>query len=162
MRVLGIDPGLICTGYGIIELKGQNKTLVLLEAGVIKTTSKEKFTTRIHKIYSGFKEILDVYNPQVIALEELYSHYKHPRTAILMAHARGTVYLAAAEKNIDVVSYPAKRVKKAVAGTGAATKMQMQHVIKEILGLKQVPSPHDVADALALAVTHINAAKRRL
>ncbi|MFH2138794.1 MAG: crossover junction endodeoxyribonuclease RuvC [Candidatus Omnitrophota bacterium] len=158
MRVLGIDPGLRCTGYGIIETddKRQHNHLRLLEAGVIKTSANEKLTARINKIYRGLKEIVQEYNPDVIALEELYSHYKHPKTAILMAHARGVVYIVAAGQKIEVVGYPAKRVKKAITGTGSAQKIQMQNVVKETLGLKQLPSPHDVADALALAITHIN------
>ena len=171
MRVLGIDPGLRCTGYGIIEIKKRNiylaagkinRELNLLEAGVIKTSTKEKLTNRLHKIYCGLQQVGHVYRPDCIALEQLYSHYGHPRTAILMAHARGIIYLVAAGLQIDVVGYSAKRVKKAVVGTGGAKKSQVQKVIKEILGLKQEPAPNDVADALALAITHINIIKRGL
>jgi len=160
MRVLGIDPGLQCTGYGLIEVKSGR--MVLLEAGVIRSSHKEPLSLRLEKIYKGLCQIIEIYRPQVIALEELYSHYQHPRTAILMAHARGAICLLAAQSRIAVAGYAAKRVKKAVTGAGGAKKLQVQRVIKEMLGLKKDPAPYDVADALALAITHINATKRQL
>ncbi|MCK5347639.1 MAG: crossover junction endodeoxyribonuclease RuvC [Candidatus Heimdallarchaeota archaeon] len=154
MRVLGIDPGLCCCGYGILDvLSGK---LRLIEAGVIKTSAEEKLTVRVHKIYRALKQIVEQHQPDVIALEELFSHYNHPKTAILMAHARGMVFLVAAEHKLDVFGYAPKRVKQAVVGTGSAQKAQVQHVIKEMLNLKKIPTPHDVADALAIAIAHIN------
>ncbi|MBI4846435.1 MAG: crossover junction endodeoxyribonuclease RuvC [Candidatus Omnitrophica bacterium] len=164
MRVLGVDPGLLCTGYGIIEQKSDssvnafktyNGSLLLLEAGVIRTSSRDQLTFRLNKIYTALLDIINTYQPQVLVMEELYSHYKNPRTAIIMAHARGVIYLAAAQARINVVGYAAKRVKKAITGTGTAKKMQIQRVIKEFLRLDKVPKPNDVADALAIALTYI-------
>ena len=154
MRVLGIDPGLRCCGYGLIDVVAGK--LRLIEAGVIKTSSEEKLTVRVHKIYRALKQLVRQHQPDVIALEELFSHYNHPKTAILMAHGRGMVFLVAAEQGIDVFGYAAKRVKKAIVGTGSAQKAQVQHVIKEMLNLKKIPTPNDVADALAIAIAHIN------
>lgn len=171
MRVLGVDPGLQCVGYGVIEfnnqlpiisLRGQDKRLKLIEAGVIKTSSKDKFTNRLNKIYNGLAQVIEVCKPDVLSLEELYSHYKNPKTAILMAHARGVICLIGAQNNLNVAGYAPRKVKKAVSGAGAATKSQMQRVIKETLGLKAVPEPHDIADALALAITHINIISRKI
>ena len=97
---------------------------------------------------------MEQFAPEVVAVEQLYAHYKHPRTAILMGHARGVLFLAAAEKGLDVVSYSATRVKKTVTGSGRASKEQVQRTIQRELGLAQVPEPPDVADALAVALCH--------
>jgi crossover junction endodeoxyribonuclease RuvC len=171
MRVLGVDPGLQCVGYGILEVlkpginlpvKTKNKKLKLIEAGVIKTSFKQPLNLRLEKIYNGLLELVRDHQPDVLALEEIYSHYQNPKTAIMMAHARGVICLVAAHQRIEVVGYAARKVKKSVTGAGAARKSQMQNSIKEILGLKVVPKPHDVADALAIAVTHINVMGRKL
>ncbi|MFH1061823.1 MAG: crossover junction endodeoxyribonuclease RuvC [Candidatus Omnitrophota bacterium] len=171
MRVLGVDPGLQCVGYGVVEnnktgiyspSKGKNKNLKLLEAGIIRTSAKEKLPVRLKKIYSGLVEVVQTYHPDVLALEELFSHYKNPRTAIMMAHARGVICLVAAEHNMRVAGYAPKKVKKAITGAGAAQKSQVQKVIKEMLGLKEIPQPNDVADALAIAITHINVSSRQI
>lgn len=165
MRVLGIDPGLRCTGYGVIEAKKGNfdfpdkradNNITLLEAGVIKTSSKEKLATRLNRIYKGLLQVAELYQPQVIVIEELYSYYQNPRTAIIMAHARGVICLVGSQMNIDVIGYSAKRVKKSITGTGAAKKIQMQKVIKKMLNLKKDPTPDDIADALALAITYLH------
>ncbi len=171
MRVLGVDPGLQCTGYAVVErvkprpnagMRQSGKDLAIIEAGVIRTAAADLLPVRIRKIYRGLRQVIAAHAPDVLVVEELFSHYRNPRTAILMAHARGVICLAAAEAGMSVYGYAARRVKKAVTGTGAADKMQMQRVIKEILGLKKEPSPPDVADALALAVTHVQAAARRI
>ncbi|MFH1092713.1 MAG: crossover junction endodeoxyribonuclease RuvC [Candidatus Omnitrophota bacterium] len=171
MRVLGVDPGLQCVGYGVIEfnkqevctsVRGRDGRLKLIEAGIIRTSSKDKLTNRLNIIYNALNQVLSAHRPDVVALEELYSHYENPKTAIMMAHARGVICLAAAQQKLNVAGYAPRKVKKAVTGAGAATKSQMQRVIKEILGLKSVPEPHDVADALALAITHINISSRKI
>lgn len=171
MRVLGVDPGLGCTGYGIIEVARQkpaktrrqnNNDSVLLEAGVIKTSAKEELSNRLRRIYKGLEQVIQIYKPQVLVVEELYSHYRNPRTAIVMAHARGVICLVAANMHIGLIGYSAKKVKMAVTGSGAAKKPQVQKVIKELLRLKKEPSPDDVADALALAITYVNIVGRCL
>jgi len=173
MRVLGIDPGLGCTGYGIIENRKEaplnvkkpfsiKEEIALLEAGIIRSPAKDKLPKRLKKIYSAVSELIREYKPDVLVLEELYSFYKNPTTAIKMAHARGIITLAAAQMDVKVVGYAALKVKKAITGAGHARKNQMQKVIREMLNLKSEPSPHDVADALALALTHMHIAKRKL
>ena len=152
MRVLGIDPGLGITGYGIIE--ASNSGIKVLEAGVVRTSLKKVIQERLSTIFTEITKIIEEYRPEVCVLEELYSHYKHPRTSILMGHARGVICLACNEKKIPVVGYAAKRVKKAIVGNGSAAKEQVQRMIQNILSLKQMPSPNDVSDALALAVAH--------
>ena len=97
---------------------------------------------------------MEQYHPQAVALEQLFAHYDHPHTAILMAHARGVIFLAAAQKKLPVVSYAATRIKKTITGHGRATKEQMQHTIQTELRLPKLPEPHDVADALAAALCH--------
>lgn len=158
MRVLGVDPGLGCTGYGIIE--SVNNKLVLLEAGTIRTNAKESLPQRLNKLYRGLKQIAKVFQPQFLALEELYSHYRNPRTAIIMAHARGVICLVASCENMRLVGYSAKRVKMAVTGSGGAKKMQVQKVVRNMLQLEKDIPASDIADALALAITHLNAFRR--
>jgi len=152
MRILGIDPGFDATGYGIID---ENKgAFLLVEAGVIKTSSKEEIQLRLTKIYKGVKELIRIYKPKTLVLEELYSHYKHPVTAILMGHGRGVICLAGGEMKLPLISYPAKRIKKAVTGNGNASKEQVQRMVQRILGLSQTAIPFDVTDALAAAIAH--------
>lgn len=152
MRIIGIDPGLDVTGYGIID--DDRHKFRLLEAGIIKTSHKRPLQQRLKKIHQGISELIKRYKPKVLALEELYSHYKHPTTAILMGHSRGVACLAGGENNIPVISYPAKRIKKAVTGNGNASKDQVQRMVENILGLSETNIPLDVTDALAVAITH--------
>jgi crossover junction endodeoxyribonuclease RuvC len=152
MRILGIDPGLDTTGYGIID--DADPGISLLEAGVIKTSPREPIELRLKKIYRGVRGLIDKFKPKILILEKLYSHYRHPVTVILMGHGRGVVCLAAGERNIRVVSYPAKKIKKAVTGNGNASKEQVQRMVGSILGIKRANVPVDVTDALAAALTH--------
>ncbi len=154
-RVLGIDPGLQITGYGVIECGPRG--LVICEAGVIRTTEKRTtsdLAQRVRSLYDGILEVLDQFHPQTVAVEQLYAHYDHPRTAILMGHARGVIFLAAAQRNLPVVSYNATRIKKTITGNGRASKDQVQRTIQRELGLVKLPEPPDVADALAVALCH--------
>lgn len=109
---------------------------------------------RLKTLYDGLCEVLAEWHPHAMAVEQLYAHYEHPRTAILMAHARGVFLLAGAQYNIPVISYAATKVKKLVTGSGRATKEQMQHAVAKELGLAGPPEPHDVADALGIALCH--------
>jgi crossover junction endodeoxyribonuclease RuvC len=157
MRVLGIDPGLDITGYGIIERKGQQ--FVVIEAGVIKTFRKDSLAKRLNIIYSQISDLIKQKRPSVCVIEELYSHYKHPMTAILMGHARGVVLSCCSQKGIDIIDYPAKTVKRSVTGTGNASKLQVQRMINRFLNLSDSQRPADVTDALALCLTHIQHTK---
>jgi len=152
MRILGIDPGLIKTGYGVIE--AEDRSFRLLEAGVIRTSQKDGIQNRLLKIYANLIELAEEYHPSVLVIEKLYAHYKHPTTALLMGHARGVICLVSAEKKLRLVSYPSTRIKKAVTGRGHASKRQIGGMVKELLGLRTIPAPDDVADALAVAISH--------
>jgi crossover junction endodeoxyribonuclease RuvC len=154
-RILGLDPGLQVTGYAVIETAEAGPKVC--EAGVIrpaKSRTTADMAKRILTLYDGLCEILDQWKPTVMAIEQLYAHYDHPRTAILMAHARGAFFLAGAQRNIPVLSYASTKVKKLVTGSGRASKEQMQHAIARELSLAKPPEPHDVADALAVALCH--------
>jgi len=155
MRILGIDPGLQTTGYAVIDAASGGPRIA--EAGVIrseKDSGPADLARRVRVLYDGVVEVLEQWSPGVMVVEQLYAHYEHPRTAILMAHARGAYFLAGAQRGIDVVSYAATRIKKVVTGSGRAGKEQMQAAITRELGLAKPPEPHDVADALAVALCH--------
>ncbi len=155
MRILGIDPGLQVTGYGVLDTSGAPPRLV--EAGVIRTNERGTMAERLGEIANGLEEIIREFRPEVVAIEELYSHYSHPKTAIIMGHARGVIILKAAEKGLAVYPYASTRIKKSLIGNGRATKGQVQLMIRSALGLKQVPEPPDAADALAVALCHCRA-----
>jgi crossover junction endodeoxyribonuclease RuvC len=152
LAVLGIDPGLDTTGYGLLEVRQDKPTV--REAGVIRTTPDESLASRIEQIYVGVRELITTYYPAVVAVEQLHCVYEHPQTAILMGHARGVICLAAAQEATPIVSYRPTQVKKSLTGSGRATKDQMQRAIQREFNLKEVPAPPDVADALAVALCH--------
>jgi len=154
MRILGIDPGLGITGYGVIELSG--KDLSIIEAGVIRSSAKNKIEKRLLDVYKKIRSLIKDTKPYIAVLEELYSHYKHPRTSILMGHVRGVICLAVEEQQIQLVNYSSTRVKKAITGRGHASKQQIQRMVASLLNLKTVPESVDATDALALAVAHAN------
>ncbi len=158
MRVVGIDPGLKVTGYGVVE--GNGSVFSLIEAGFVSTGERDPMPDRIRTIYDDVSALFAETKPEVAAIEELYSHYAHPRTAILMGHARGAVLLAAANCGIPVASYSATMIKRSLTGNGHAAKIQVQRMIAVMLSLNAPPEPPDVADALAVALCHLNAAAK--
>jgi crossover junction endodeoxyribonuclease RuvC len=151
-RILGIDPGLNITGYGVVERTDAGPRVC--EAGVVRSRSTGSLTDRIHEIHLGVTDVIAGFEPTVMAIEQLYTHYKRPKTAILMGHARGVICLAAAENGMRVVHYAATRVKKLLTGSGRAPKWQMQEAVQRELRLAALPQPADVADALAIALCH--------
>jgi crossover junction endodeoxyribonuclease RuvC len=152
-RILGIDPGLNTTGYGVVEVvPGGFK---LAEAGVIQGGKVRQIEERLKQIHAGVNEVLQAFQPVAMALEELYSHYERPRTAILMGHARGVICLAGALASVPIAHYAATHVKKMLTGNGRAPKQQVQWAICREFDLKEPPDPPDVADALALALCHL-------
>jgi crossover junction endodeoxyribonuclease RuvC len=151
-RILGIDPGLNITGYGVLECGNGSPTIC--EAGVVRGKSRRSLTDRLLEIHTGVADVIAALKPGVMAIEELYMHYSRPRTAILMGHARGVICLAAAEAGIPVIHYSATQIKKILTGAGRASKSQVQRAIQRELALSQVPDPPDVADALAVALCH--------
>lgn len=152
MRIVGIDPGLETTGYGVID--ADDRAIRLHEAGIIKSSSRRPLTRRLLGIRTAVTQLLRETRPAVVVLEELYAHYDHPKTAILMGHARGVICLAAAELKIPVQGYLPTRVKKAIVGNGLAGKRQVQRMVTSLLQLRTTPEPLDVTDALALAIAH--------
>jgi crossover junction endodeoxyribonuclease RuvC len=154
-RILGIDPGLQVTGYAVVEASTRGP--VVKEAGVVRSAegrTPADMAQRVRNLYDSIVEVIDQYRPGVVVVEQLYAHYDHPRTAILMAHARGVIFLAAAQRDLPVVSYNATRIKKTITGNGRAPKDQVQRTIQRELALAQLPEPPDVADALAAALCH--------
>jgi crossover junction endodeoxyribonuclease RuvC len=155
-RVLGLDPGLETTGYGVLDLTPAGP--VVAEAGVVRSAvgrDPADMGDRLKALYDGVLEVIDQWQPSAVAVEQLYAHVEHPRTSILMAHARGVFFLAAAQRGVPVFSYAATKVKKTVTGHGRAAKEQMQHAVMRELNLTRLPEPHDVADALAIALCHV-------
>ncbi len=154
MRILGIDPGLQVCGYACLEAGGDKETLI--EAGVIRIASGSAIEQKLNRIAEDTQSLLESFKPDVVAVEELYSHYAHPRTAILMGHARGVILQRCAQAAIEVRSFSATRIKKSLTGNGRASKEQVQKTIQTILSLPQIPEPNDVADAIAAAMCCAN------
>ncbi|MEZ6091612.1 MAG: crossover junction endodeoxyribonuclease RuvC [Pirellulaceae bacterium] len=148
--ILGIDPGLNVTGYGVIRSAKNHPELV--EAGIIRTPPRASLENRLLDLQKSLHEVIEAHRPGVVALEQLYSHYQRPRTAILMGHARGVICLVAAQAGLCIESFEPTKVKKMMTGNGHAPKEQMQLAVKLQLNLKCVPEPADVADALAIAL----------
>ncbi|HEV3418241.1 MAG TPA: crossover junction endodeoxyribonuclease RuvC [Pirellulales bacterium] len=158
--ILGIDPGLAITGYGVLE--ATRGTPRLVEAGVVRSTEKtSELPARLAEIHRGVAEVIAALKPAAMALEQLYSHYDHPRTSILMGHARGVICLAAAEAGIPVIHYSATQIKRILTGNGRAPKSQVQRAIEKELRLDRPPEPPDVADALAVALCHYHLGRRQ-
>jgi crossover junction endodeoxyribonuclease RuvC len=152
--ILGIDPGLQVCGYAVIKV--ELLRTVLLEAGVFRTDSKKELGQRLNQLAGDMREVLEKHKPGVVSVEQLYSHYQHPRTAILMGHARGVLLQQAAAMDAQVYSFSATRIKKALTGNGHAGKPQMQRAIQSMLSLAKLPEPADVADAIAAALCCAN------
>jgi crossover junction endodeoxyribonuclease RuvC len=151
-RIVGVDPGLNTTGYAVLESVSGKLTLV--EAGVVRGRSKASLELRLCEIYAGIGDVIAAFRPAAMAVEQLYSHYDRPRTAILMAHARGVICLAAAQHELSLHSYAATQVKSILTGNGRAPKSQVQRAICQQFGLAAPPEPADVADAMAIALCH--------
>jgi crossover junction endodeoxyribonuclease RuvC len=152
VRVLGIDPSLNATGYGVVEYADHSMTLV--EGGVITPARLKNLETRLADLQRSLGEIISLLHPDAVVVEEVFSQTAYPRTAIVMAHARGALICAAALANKPVFHYSATAVKRALLGDGGASKQQVAAMVTQALRLKHSPSPADVTDALALAITH--------
>jgi len=154
MRILGIDPGLQVCGYACLETSGAGEKLI--EAGVFRTAGDSAIETKLNQIAKDTESLLKKFKPEIVAVEELYSHYEHPKTAILMGHARGVILQKCAEADVEVRSFGATRIKKSLTGNGRASKEQVQRTIQTVLSLPQLPEPSDVADAIAAALCCAN------
>jgi crossover junction endodeoxyribonuclease RuvC len=157
-RVLGVDPGLRTTGYGVIEFAGDRARLV--EAGVVAPKSSLSLEERLRELHDGMCAVVASTRPSVMVIEELYTTYKNPLTAILMGHARGVLCLAGAQHNVPVHTLAHSLVKRALIGSGAARKDQVNQMVTQLLGLRRRPEPNDVSDALALALAFCNRSYR--
>ncbi|MBC8590407.1 crossover junction endodeoxyribonuclease RuvC [Wansuia hejianensis] len=151
MIILGIDPGVAIVGYSIIETNGNH--FKALEYGAITTDSKLNFPERIKIIYDQLTDIIDTYNPEDLAIEELFFN-KNVKTAIKVGQARGVEILAAVNRGLNIYEYTPLQIKQATVGYGRAEKHQVQEMVKMLLNLKEIPKPDDVADALAVAICH--------
>jgi crossover junction endodeoxyribonuclease RuvC len=152
MRILGIDPGLQITGYGCVDLKPRAREPVLVEAGVFRLKPKASLAFRLKQLNEDLCGLLDELKPEVMVVEKLFSHYRHARTAIIMGHARGVVLLAGELRGIRLDELAPTEIKRAVTGHGHASKLQMQRAVMSQCGLKQMPQPPDVADAIPIAL----------
>ncbi|MBU5426417.1 crossover junction endodeoxyribonuclease RuvC [Tissierella pigra] len=151
MIILGIDPGIAIVGYSIIECNGNKFNAI--DYGAIRTDADTLFPDRIKIIYDKLIEIIDKYNPEDLAVEELFFN-KNVKTAIKVGQARGVEILAAVNKGLKIYEYTPLQIKQAVVGYGRAEKAQVQEMVKVLLNLKEKPKPDDVADALAVAICH--------
>ncbi|HYE78357.1 MAG TPA: crossover junction endodeoxyribonuclease RuvC [bacterium] len=161
IRVLGLDPSLRCTGYGVVDFRPDTDASILVEGGVIRTPSGARLEERVLIIHRAARDLLTEFVPDVVAIEDLFTRFKNPRTAILMAHGRGVLLLACAQAGVPVVPYAPRLIKNAIVAHGGAQKHQIQARVQAIFGLANPPEPADVADALAIALTHIQRALRR-
>lgn len=151
MRILGIDPGLALVGFGIIDVEGN--TYKAIDYGVIETKSDLTLPDRLEKIYFLLHELIDMYKPDDVAMEELFFN-KNIKTAITVGHARGVEILACKTKGLEVYEYTPLQIKQAITGYGRADKSQIQEMTKMLLNLEKIPKPDDAADGLAVALTH--------
>lgn len=156
MLIMGIDPGIGISGYGIIS--GKQNDCCIIEYGVIKTPPGLEMPSRLKQIYERYIELMQKYKPDAVAVEELFFN-KNAKTIISVGQARGAAILAAALSNIEVYEYTPLQVKQAVVGYGRADKLQVQQMIKMFFNLDKLPKPDDAADALAVALCHMNSYK---
>lgn len=153
MRILGIDPGLRITGYGCVE--GDVIRPKIVEAGVFRLAGASPVPSvadRLVELHADLRALIERVEPSVIAVEGLFAHYGHPETAVKMAHGRGVILLVAKHMGLEIMEFKPAEVKKAATGSGRATKTQMQESIQALFGLETMPTPSDVADALAIGV----------
>ena len=151
---MGIDPGYAILGYGIVDMK--NSQFHMIDYGTITTEAKEVMAIRLQHIYEELIKLIDLYQPDAVALEELFFN-KNVKTAIMVAQARGVATVACVNKGLTPYEYTPLQIKQALVGYGRADKKQMQFMVKYILSLQETPQPDDAADALATAICHGNA-----
>ena len=152
MIVLGIDPGTAVTGYGVV--KGDRSLPPrLIECGVIRTRPRDTLPQRLREIHDGVAELIERHKPDSLSIEDVF-YARNVRTTVVLGHARGVILLAGAHAGLEIHEYPPSEIKKAVAGTGAATKLQIQFMVMRLLRLKSAPQPSDAADGVAAALAY--------
>lgn len=157
MVVLGVDPGTAVTGYGVVR-PGERGVNTLVECGVIRTRAKDPLPSRLSEIFDGISEIIARHHPQAMAVESVF-YARNVRTTVTLGHARGVILLAGQRAGLAIHEYPPSEIKKAIAGTGAATKEQVQFMVARLLRLKAPPAPADAADGVAAALTCLMTAR---
>jgi len=155
VKTFGIDPGSDRTGYGCIETEGGRHHLVI--CGSLSAPARSTFPDKLKHIHAGLLALLEQHQPECVAVENIF-YARNVRSALKLGHARGVALLAAAQTGLPVSEYAPTEIKLAVVGFGRAEKQQVQQMIKLLLGLDVVPSPHDAADALAVAICHVHSA----
>jgi crossover junction endodeoxyribonuclease RuvC len=153
MRVLGIDPGSETLGWGVVEGSGLKYSLVGF--GVIRSSARQPFSKRLLKAYRGIEEIIDRFSPEVLAVEDTF-YAVNVGVALKLGQVRGTMLLLAEQKGLAIAEYSPRLIKQTVVGYGAAEKQQVQEMVRILLRMKTVPTPHDAADALAIAICHFH------
>jgi len=154
--VLGVDPGTATTGYGVVRAVRPGEA-ALVECGVIRTKARDPLPSRLREIHEGVHELIARHRPDALAVEDVF-YAKNVRTTIVLGHARGVVLLAGEQAKIKIVELPPAVIKKAVVGTGVATKEQVQFMLTRLLKLKSVPQPSDAADGVAAALAYLSTA----
>ncbi|MCM8791886.1 MAG: crossover junction endodeoxyribonuclease RuvC [Candidatus Omnitrophica bacterium] len=152
MRILGIDPALSVTGYGVIDTS--NNKLLLIHTGTIITTTEKNYPFRLREIYSKLLRVVTRFHPNVMVMEKLYIHFRHPTTAYILGQVKGIICLLSAEKNIPLYEYASTRIRKSLIGVGQASKEQIQRMVTGILNIKRALFSTDITDALAAALAH--------
>jgi crossover junction endodeoxyribonuclease RuvC len=153
VKIFGIDPGSERTGYGCIESNGSRHRLVI--CGFLSGPARSTFSEKLNAIHAGLQELLLRHRPDCVAVEDIF-HARNVRSALRLGHARGVVLLAASQANLPIREYSPAEIKRAVVGYGRAEKPQVQQMVKLLLALDEAPKPHDVADALAVAICHVH------
>lgn len=153
-HVVGVDPGLNRTGYAVMSMVDQK--LVLHEAGLVRSTTDRSLAERVAEIGNGLSEVITEFRPSVLAIEQVFSLGRNPKSALLLAHARGAILMTAIQGEAEVVHYTPTQIKKLLTGSGRADKEQIGRVVQAELGLDAPPAPHDVADACAVAICHLH------
>jgi crossover junction endodeoxyribonuclease RuvC len=157
MIVLGIDPGTAVTGYGVV--KGDRAVPPkLIECGVIRTRPRDTLPQRLKEIHAGVVELIERHRPDAMSIEDVF-YARNVRTTIVLGHARGVILLAGEQSGVDIFEYPPAEIKKAIVGTGGATKQQVAFMVARLLRLKTAPEPSDAADGVAAALSHVMAAR---
>ncbi len=160
MRILGIDPGLRITGYGLVDMNGAKVTL--LETGTIAPVVKQSFENRIKKIYDHLEDLIKEYKPDIMVLEKLYTHTHHPTTASLLGHVRGVICLLSAQHKLKFAEQSVRRIRKAVIGRGGASKLQTRGMVAHVLRVDERKLTQDASDALALAIGYCQFALNKI
>ncbi|MDQ6718761.1 MAG: crossover junction endodeoxyribonuclease RuvC [Gemmatimonadota bacterium] len=158
MIILGIDPGTAVTGYGVVRKDPGAAPPVLLECGVLRTKPKDALPFRLCEIYDGVSELIARHKPDALSIEDVF-YARNVRTTIVLGHARGVILLAGVQAGLEIHEYPPAEIKKAVVGTGAATKEQVQFMVARLLRLKTPPQPADASDGVAAALAFALAPK---